>query len=74
MQIALRKQNCGTTYYDIYQKPSGQCSPPTAIPGTSRHERGLAIDFANCQVGTATYNWLKAHGASYRLINLPSVR
>ena len=51
-QIALRKQNCGTTEYDIYQKPSGQCSPPTAIPGTSNHEKGLALDLG---VGGASF-------------------
>lgn len=43
-QIALRKQNCGPTEYDIFSKPSGQCSPVTAIPGTSKHELGLAAD------------------------------
>lgn len=37
-QIALRKAHCGSTPYDINQKPSSQCSPPTAIPGTSNHE------------------------------------
>lgn len=37
-QISLRQQHCGGTQYDIYQKPSSQCSPPTAIPGTSNHE------------------------------------
>lgn len=40
-QIALRRQNCGTTDYDVYQKPSSQCSVPTAIPGTSNHEATL---------------------------------
>lgn len=44
-QINLRRQNCGTSHYDIYEKPSGQCSPPTARPGQSMHERGLAVDF-----------------------------
>jgi hypothetical protein len=24
-----------------------QCSPPTAVPGTSKHEQGEAIDFSN---------------------------
>lgn len=43
-QIYLRKQNCGTSQYDIYKKPAMQCRPPTAIPGTSQHERGKAID------------------------------
>lgn len=37
-QIGLRRDHCGTTNYDIYQKPSSACSPPTAIPGTSNHE------------------------------------
>jgi hypothetical protein len=41
-QIELRKAHCGTTDYDIYKKPSSQCTPPTAPPGLSRHEQGLA--------------------------------
>ena len=45
-QIALRRQNCGQTDYDIWQKPSGECHPETAIPGQSKHERGLAVDLA----------------------------
>lgn len=44
-QIETRKNNCGPTEYDIYEKPAGDCRPPTAIPGTSRHERGTAVDF-----------------------------
>ena len=44
-QVALRRQNCGTSDYAIYQMPPEQCSPPTAIPGRSKHEQGLAIDF-----------------------------
>ena len=72
-QIELRKQNCGPTYYDIWQKPSGQCSPPTAIPGTSMHEKGLAIDFTNCSTKTtACFTWLAAHAAEFGLRNLPS--
>lgn len=43
-QIALRRQNCGTSEYDIWQKPSGKCRPETAIPGTSRHQDGTAVD------------------------------
>jgi hypothetical protein len=46
-QIALRKQNCGYSHYAIYEMPSMQCSPPTAVPGTSKHEQGEAIDFSN---------------------------
>lgn len=44
-QIELRRQNCGTSQSDIYDKPSMSCRPPTARPGESAHERGLAVDF-----------------------------
>jgi hypothetical protein len=71
-QIALRQAHCGSSYYAIYQAPSSSCSPPTAIPGTSNHERGLAIDFDNCSYGTSVYNWLSANAANYGLYNLPS--
>ena len=71
-QIALRQAHCGSSYYAIYQAPSSSCSPPTAIPGTSMHEQGLAIDFDNCSYGTSVYNWLSANAASYGLYNLPS--
>lgn len=77
-QIELRKQNCGTSNYAIYEMPSGQCSPPTAIPGTSMHEKGLAIDFkyqgqticysanpnGRCS-GNIAYDWLKANASKY---------
>ncbi len=46
-QIALRRAHCGPTYYDIWLKPAGACSPPTAIPGRSLHEQGRAIDFTH---------------------------
>ena len=72
-QIALRRQHCGTSYYDVWQRPSNQCNPPTAIPGTSRHERGLAIDFSNCSShSTACWQWLNANAAQYHLYNLAS--
>ncbi len=72
-QVSLRTTNCGSTSYDIYEKPSGECNPPTAIPGTSMHEQGLAIDFNNCgDHGTACYGWLSANAANYGLKNLPS--
>ena len=76
-QIAARKANCGTSNYAIYEMPAGQCSPPTARPGTSRHEQGLAIDFTyqgriiSSRSGVA-WNWLQANAASYGLYNLPS--
>lgn len=72
-QIAVRKANCGPTAYDIYEKPASQCTPPTAKPGTSQHEKGLAIDFESCQTrSTACYTWLAKHAATYGFKNLPS--
>jgi len=75
-QIAVRRANCGTSTYAIYQAPSSYCSPPTARPGTSMHEQGLAIDFTSggggtIGSGTAAYRWLKANAANYGLYNLP---
>lgn len=76
-QIALRRAHCGPTEYDIYQKPSYQCRPPTARPGFSNHERGLAIDFtANGRAitsrNTAAFQWLAANAGRYGFYNLPS--
>lgn len=75
-QIALRRSNCGTSTYAIYTAPSSYCSPPTARPGMSLHEQGLAIDFtvggSTIRRGSAAYNWLVAHAADYGLYNLPS--
>lgn len=76
-QIELRSQNCGASQYAIYEMPSSDCSPPTARPGRSNHERGLAIDFT-CN-GALIRNrsnpcfvWLDEHAADYGLANLPS--
>ncbi len=76
-QIALRKAHCGPTEYDIWQKPASQCSPPTAPPGKSMHEQGLAIDFTyNGKVITSRsspgFVWLAANAAAYGFYNLPS--
>jgi len=72
-QIETRKNNCGTSYYDIYEKPASQCSPPTARPGSSMHEQGLAIDFNNCSSrSTACYQWLSGNASSFGFYNLPS--
>lgn len=41
-QIQARKDNgCP----DIYDAPSSACKVPTARPGESQHEKGLAVDF-----------------------------
>ena len=72
-QIELRKQNCGTSYYAIYEMSSGSCSPPTAKPGQSQHQLGLAIDFASCSSrGSACYQWLAGNASQYGYYNLPS--
>jgi LAS superfamily LD-carboxypeptidase LdcB len=72
-QIETRKNNCGTSDYAIYEMPASQCSPPTARPGTSMHEQGLAIDFNNCSSrSTACYQWLSGNASSYGFRNLPS--
>lgn len=75
-QINLRRSNCGSGNYSIYQAPSSSCSPPTARPGTSLHEQGLAIDFTCGGGGTVGYGdschtWLESNAATYGLYNLP---
>jgi D-alanyl-D-alanine carboxypeptidase len=76
-QIALRRANCGSSNYAIYEAPASSCSPPTAPPGTSNHEQGTAVDFT-CNGGGALsrssscFSWLKAHAAGYGFYNLPS--
>jgi hypothetical protein len=81
-QINLRIKNCGgNNNYNIYQKPSGQCNPETAIPGRSRHEQGLAVDFlcAGVQINrsaspstTGCFNWLYNNANKYGFYNLKS--
>jgi hypothetical protein len=76
-QVATRRNNCGPTYYDIYQKPASQCSPPTAIPGRSMHERGMAIDFTSSGAlitsrSNPAFVWLRNNASRFGLYNLPS--
>jgi peptidoglycan hydrolase CwlO-like protein len=71
-QIALRRAHCGSSYYAIYQMPSSSCHPPTAKPGTSQHEVGLAIDFSNCSRGSRCFGWLSSNASSFGFYNLPS--
>jgi peptidoglycan hydrolase CwlO-like protein len=76
-QIELRREHCGSSNYAIYYMPASQCSPPTARPGSSMHERGLAIDFScngggAIRYGNSCWNWLAAHANDYGLYNLPS--
>lgn len=76
-QIALRRAHCGTSEWAIWHKPSYQCRPPTARPGRSMHERGLAIDFRHngrsvTSRNSTAFRWLAANAATYGLYNLPS--
>jgi probable HAF family extracellular repeat protein len=75
-QIELRRQHCGGSYYAVYEMPSSECTPPTARPGRSMHERGLAID-VNCDGELVSsradpcFEWLAANAGRFGLYNLP---
>jgi LAS superfamily LD-carboxypeptidase LdcB len=75
-QIALRQAHCGTSHYAVYDMPADACTPPTARPGESLHETGLAIDFACNGVlvtrDDACFAFLAETAADYGLANLPS--
>ena len=76
-QIQTRMNNCGTSSYAIYEMPASSCSPPTAKPGASMHEKGLAIDFTNngsliSSRSNPAFGWLSANAARFGLFNLPS--
>lgn len=71
-QISLRRAHCGSSQYAIWEMPSTRCRPPTARPGQSMHERGLAIDFTCGGVlitsrSTACYRALAATAPRYGL-------
>ncbi len=57
---------------DVYDSPPSSCRIPTARPGQSMHERGLAIDFASCWRGSPCFVWLSNNAANYGFRNLPS--
>ncbi len=71
-QIELRTTNCA----DVWETPAGWCSPPTAVPGRSRHETGRAIDFhidgAALSRSSPQFIWLAGHAGEYGLFNLPT--
>lgn len=74
-QIEARKRNgCP----DVYNAPPSSCRTPTARPGTSMHERGLAVDFT-CNGGgvissrsSPCFQWMSANAGGYGFRNLPS--
>ena len=76
-QVALRRAHCGSSQYAVYAMPASQCRPPTARPGASMHERGLAIDFSYggsliSGRSSPAYKWLAANAQRYGFYNLPS--
>lgn len=75
-QIALRRAHCGSSDYAIYEMPSTRCRPPTARPGQSMHERGLAVDFTQngrtLRRDSSGYRWLVNNAGRYGFRNLPS--
>lgn len=70
-QLRLRSINgC-----DVPAGPSNAgCSPATAPPGRSQHERGLAIDFSGgggaISQGSSQFSWLKSNAVKYGYYNL----
>jgi len=71
-QIELRRENgCP----DIYSSPAESCAVPTAIPGTSMHEIGEAVDFTtdgrSLTRGSAAFAWLTANAGRFGFHNLP---
>jgi len=73
-QIALRTANgCP----DVWTAPASSCRVPTAIPGRSLHELGLAIDITAGRKTitdrtSAAYRWLARNAGKYGFVNLPS--
>ncbi len=72
-QIELRKINgCP----DVYTAPASSCRVPTAIPGRSLHEIGMAVDITQggrtLTAGSSGFKWLVANAGEYGFVNLPS--
>jgi D-alanyl-D-alanine carboxypeptidase len=72
-QIELRKINgCP----DIWTAPASSCRVPTAIPGRSLHEIGMAVDITSggrsLTSTSRAFKWLKVHADEYGFVNLPS--
>jgi hypothetical protein len=72
-QIELRRDNgCP----DVYSSPAESCAVPTAIPGTSMHEIGEAVDFTasgqSLDRAGRGFAWLSANAGRFGFYNLPS--
>jgi D-alanyl-D-alanine carboxypeptidase len=61
---------------DIWTAPASSCRVPTAIPGRSLHEIGLAVDVTSggktLTRKSKAFTWMTAHAAEYGFVNLPS--
>lgn len=67
--ISLSPAECyrdyaGQVYWRNYWCNLGRCQM-AAVPGTSIHGWGKAVDFANLEFGTPAYRWLEANGWIY---------
>ena len=76
-QIELRRAHCGTSEWAIWHMPASQCRPPTARPGRSNHEKGLAIDFTESgrlirTRSNPAFQALRNLAPQFGLKNLPS--
>ena len=72
-QVELRKINgCP----DIWTAPASSCRVPTAIPGRSLHELGLAVDITSggrtLTAASPAFRWLAVNASRYGFVNLPS--
>jgi D-alanyl-D-alanine carboxypeptidase len=72
-QVELRKSNgCP----DVWTAPASSCRVPTAIPGRSLHEIGLAVDITSggrtITGSSPAFRWLAANAGKYGYVNLPS--
>jgi D-alanyl-D-alanine carboxypeptidase len=72
-QIELRKINgCP----NVWTAAASSCRVPTAIPGRSLHEIGMAVDITSggktLTSRSAAFKWLQAHADEYGFRNLPS--
>lgn len=66
-QLDLRRQHgCGNGREFDH---SCKGSPPTAVPGTSRHETGDAVDIVTSSANLA---WLRQHAGTFGVYNLAS--
>ncbi len=73
-QVQTRRNNgCP----DVYRSPASACRPPTARPGQSMHEQGLAIDF-QCNGALIRsrsgpcWSWLVGNAGRFGFRNLPA--